>query len=387
MDDLLGIRDLFREEARTIVDRLRQRLPELASDLADGRGLADVVADGVALKGSGALVGLPVVSRAGVLVVRAAELVAERMPHDLGTATTVVDALRASLGALERLLDGCLDDDAATQETILTEMLGQFSPRDRSLLRSTIEGEGGLAPAEGESGRIDSDTLDGIASALTDVLIAETQLGGVERDLETLAAALDPAATGAGTAGPTREVVATLASRAAPARALARAAAELHRRLQEIGLGATALESLVVLHVGDARYALPADDVQALVPAAGDVPSDSIGRTSVSVDGQPLPALDLATCLGHVMTRAPALAAVIAVGGARSALLVARAEVPRLMVLRPLDPLVATHPLLRNTTVGPRGEVVFVLRAAALVGVLQGTVTVPLDSAHPSPRA
>ena len=82
LEDLLGVRELFREEARAILDRLRHRLPELEAELPDVRGLGDVVADGVALKGSAALVGLAVVSQAGVLVVRAAELAAERVTDD-----------------------------------------------------------------------------------------------------------------------------------------------------------------------------------------------------------------------------------------------------------------------------------------------------------------
>jgi hypothetical protein len=56
------------------------------------------------------------------------------------------------------------------------------------------------------------------------------------------------------------------------------------------------------------------------------------------------------------------------------------------MVLRPLDPLLAAHPLLRDVTVGPAGDVVFVLRADALLGVLQGRIGVSGDSAHASTR-
>src|SRR6185436_16090938 len=89
LEDLLGVRELFREEARAILDRLRRRLPELEGEMPDGSGLGDVVADGVALKGSAALVGLTVVSQAGVLVVRAAELAAERATGDPAGATAL----------------------------------------------------------------------------------------------------------------------------------------------------------------------------------------------------------------------------------------------------------------------------------------------------------
>lgn len=388
IDDLLGIRDLFREEARTILDRLRLRLPELVSHLADGHGLADLVADGVALKGSGALVGLPVVSRAGVLIVRAAELAAARASDDLPAATEIVESLRASLGPLERLLDACLDHDGAHQDALLAEVLGHFAPRDRSLLRSAIDGEGATTWLEGDAGkpeaaRISGETLDGIVAGLTDLLIAETQIGGVEREIEAIAASFDDASAPATAA---RELMATLAARTKPARALARAAAEIHRRLRELGLPPTAIESLVVLQVGEARYALAADDVQAVVPAAGGTPPDHTGRTTISLDGDLLSALDLGACLGHATPTRPATAAVVDAGGARFALLVTRAEAPRLMVLRPLDPLLASHPLLRDVTVGPGGNVVFVLRADALLGVLQGRIDVPSDSAQAQTR-
>jgi hypothetical protein len=388
MDDLLGIRDLFREEARTILDRLRLRLPELAGHLADGHGLADVVADGVALKGSGALVGLPVVSRAGVLIVRAAELAAGRAPDDLAAATEVVESLQASLGALERLLDACLDQDASAQDGLLAEVLGHFTPRDRSMLRNAIEGEGTTAWLEGGAGKAETahirgETLDGLVASLTDLLVADTQLGGVEREIEALVASLDQEPPRIGDAGAVvRQVLAALGSRVAPARALTRAAAELHRRLGELGLPPTPVESLMVLHVGEARYALAADDAQVVAPAAGGAPPDGTGRTTISFDGDLLPALDLGTCLGEAAPTAPATAVIVDAAGARFAVLVGRAEAPRLMVRRPLDPLLATHPLLRDATVGPGGMVVFVLRADALLGVLQGRIELPSDSAR-----
>src|SRR6185436_13795942 len=136
------------------------------------RGLAEVVADGVALKGSGALVGLPVVSRAGVLVVRAAELAAERAPHDLAASTGVVESLRAGLGALERLLDACLDRDDAAQDAVLGEVLGHFAPGDRSLLRGRLDGDdaAGWPEPTGEEepapAAVPSETLDGVVRAL-----------------------------------------------------------------------------------------------------------------------------------------------------------------------------------------------------------------------------
>jgi chemotaxis protein histidine kinase CheA len=47
------------------------------------------------------------------------------------------------------------------------------------------------------------------------------------------------------------------------------------------------------------------------------------------------------------------------------------------MVVRPLDALLSRHPLARAATIGARGEVVFVLRATALLDALRSGVAAP----------
>jgi len=386
LDDLLGMRDLFRDEARTILDRLRRRLPELEAELPDARGLGDVVADGVALKGSGALVGLAVVSRAGILVVRAAELAAERAPDDLPGAMAVVASLEASLGALERLLDVCLDGEDAAQDALLTEALDRFAPGDRSTLRRAI-GDPDVAtrptapsrpPDRPPGGRVVDEAVAGLVTALTDLLIANTQLGGVEREIDVLAAALER--SDANDAPIVRQVADALAARAAPARALARAATKLHRWVRTLDPAATPLEPLVVLRVGEACYGVAADDVERVIAVPQVVYPDDAGRITLSLDGDPLTALDLGRYLGTAARATPAMAAVVRARGARCALLVTGAEPPRLMVLRPLDALLSHHPLSRAATIGGRGEVVLVLRTTALVDAAQRRVEVSGDS-------
>lgn len=381
LGDLLGVRDLFREEARAILDRLRRRLPEVEGQLPDAGGLGGVVADGVALKGSGALVGLAVVSRAGILVVRAAELAAERASDDLPRAMAIVASLRASLGALERLLDVCLDGEDAAQDALLAEALDRFAPGDRSVLRSAIDDpDAATRPnaSDGPTGERAVEAVAGLVTALTDLLIADTQLGGVEREIDVLAAALDR--SDANDAPIVRQVADALAARAAPARALARAATELHRWVRTLDPAATPLEPLVLLHVGEACYGVAADDVEGVVAVPQVVPLDEAGRGTLSLDGDPLTALDLGRHLGTVARATPSVASVVRARGVRFALLVTRAEPPRLMVLRPLDALLSHHPLSRAATIGARGEVVLVLRTTALLDALQGLVDVARDS-------
>jgi chemotaxis protein histidine kinase CheA len=374
LEDLLGVRELFREEARAILDRLRRRLPELERGLPDGGGLGDVVADGVALKGSAALVGLAVVSQAGVLVVRAAELAAERASEDPAGATALVAALRASLAPLERLFDVCLDGGHAEQDALLAEALDRFTPRDRSVLRTALEAPsaGPVAPAREP---VVAEAVAGLVTALTDLLIADTQLGGVEQEIDALVAASE--ASNAKETPIMRRVADALAARAAPARALARSAGELHRWVRRLEPAATPLETLVRLHVGEASYALAAEDVEGVAAVAHATHLDEAGRATLSFEGGPLPALDLARYLGGAGSAAPAMAAVVRADGARFALLVTRVEPPRLMVVRPLDALLSRHPLARAATIGARGEVVFVLRATALLDALRSGVAAP----------
>jgi CheW-like domain len=378
--DLLGVRDLFREEARAILDRLRRRLPELESQLPDASGLGDVVADGVALKGSGALVGLAVVSRAGTFVVRAAELAAERAPDDLAGAMAVVASLRASLGALERLLDVCLDGGDAAQDALLAEALDRFAPGDRSILRSAIDAPDVArltAPDGPTGGRVVAEAAAGLVTALTDLLIADTQLGGVERELDVLAAALERG--DASDAPVVRRVADALAARAAPARALTRAASELHRWVRTLNPVATPLEPLVLLHAGDCCYGIAADDVESVVVVPDVLRLDEAGRATLPLEGDPLTALDVGRYLGAAACATPVVAAIVRARGVRFALLVARAESPRLMVLRPLDALLSHHPLSRAATIGGRGEIVLVLRTTALLDALEGRADAPGD--------
>jgi chemotaxis protein histidine kinase CheA len=370
LGDLLGMRELFREEARAILDRLRRRLSGLEGESSDARALADVVADGVALKGSGALVGLAVVSRAGILVVRAAVLAAARTRDDLPGALGVVSSLRASLGTLERLVDVCLEGDEAMQDAVLAEALDRFAPADRSILRSGVDGA---------DDRVVATAVAGIVDALTDLLLADTQLGAVERELDVLATAADR--RDGNEASIVRRIVEALAARAAPARALARSAAELHRWVRTLDARTTALETLVLVHVGEACYGLPADDVERVLPGATAIGADDAGRATFAVDGESLPGLDLGRYLRLGSSAPSSTLAVVRVGNRRFALLVTRAEPPRLMVLRPLDAPLSSHPLARAATIGARGEVVLVLSASALREALEGRTDLPSVSA------
>ncbi len=368
--DLLGMRDLFRDEARTILGRLRRRVTYVEGQLPDAAGLGDVVADGVALKGSGALVGLGVVSRVGILIVRAAELAAERVPGDVPAARATVAALRASFQELERLLDVCLEAGDAAQSALLARALDRFAPGDRAILRSAVDDPAATTVAHGANGRVPGGAAAGLVAALTDLLVAETQLGGVEREIDVLAAALDR--SDANDSPLVRRVADALAARAEPARALARAAIEVHRWVRTVDPRAAALEPLVLLTVGEASYGIATEHVERVLAVPPGLSVDDAGRATMSFDGESVTALDLGRCLGAIAPATPSVAAVVRVRGVRFALLVTGADPPRLMVLRPVDGLLSHHQLSRAATIGPRGEVVFVLRATALLDAVHG---------------
>jgi chemotaxis protein histidine kinase CheA len=140
---------------------------------------------------------------------------------------------------------------------------------------------------------------------------------------------------------------------------------------------ATPLEPLILLHVGESCYGVAADDVECVVAVPQAVHLDEAGRATLSLDGDPLAALDLGRYLRAVARATPSVAAVVRARGARFALLVTRAEPPRLMVLRPLDAVLSHHPLSRAATIGAGGEVILVLRTTALLDALHGRADVP----------
>src|SRR5262249_11702785 len=114
------------------------RLGQLADELGDLSGLAEVAARGHALKGSAALAELPYLSRAGAILQRAAELAAEDAARNHAPAKALVRATRAALGAAQRLLEDSVNGTPESQERLLEEMTGVFHPEARAALLGIV---------------------------------------------------------------------------------------------------------------------------------------------------------------------------------------------------------------------------------------------------------
>jgi len=217
-----AIRDLFRDDARRLLDQMVSKLTRLEADPGDGAELREVAAHGHALMGTAAMVEFPSLSRAGAVLRIALETAASQASRNREAARSLVTATLAALDPAQRMLDDCLDRRAANQERLLSELLGMFEPAQRESLLSSVEAElaasselpefeedepaGEVAPAAtsgtGEAGEAegledgDSSSLDQLDPDLAASLV-ETFLGELKDILaevpDLLARLLDPA--------------------------------------------------------------------------------------------------------------------------------------------------------------------------------------------------
>jgi chemotaxis protein histidine kinase CheA len=339
------LREFFREEAQELLDELRRCAPDITTDL-EHRLTCHTHA--LTLKGSAAQVGLNSVGRAGAILARAIDLLEERSATDADAAAALARAVDASIPALDALITVSLAGDGAAEALRFGELLEHFPAADRVALLTALHGTGGprYRPGPGlfRGAGVLPALADELAGCLIDLALAQTQLAGGEHTL------------------------------AAP---LAHTLTRLHRALGDLGVESPTVESLVVVQTGTARYALPASAVDGVhTLAAGAVSTPATGPI-VILGPERLPALDLGRLAGAAPASPPAAAVVVAVATGRFALLVERAEAPRPMVLRPVEGALAAHPLLPHATVGPDGQLVFVLHAEALHAVLTGAIQLP----------
>jgi chemosensory pili system protein ChpA (sensor histidine kinase/response regulator) len=182
------IRDLFRVEAHELLAGMNQRLGQLAGQLGDGSGLAEIAARGHALKGSAALAELPFLSRAGAILQRAAELAAEGARRNHAAAQDLVRATRAALGPAQRMLDDCLDGSIESQQRLLDELLSVFDPESRAALEGTVRRDEAHAAAMPEFEELAA--LPSEEATADEVL--EKQLEDDRREEYELASGYDP---------------------------------------------------------------------------------------------------------------------------------------------------------------------------------------------------
>lgn len=147
-DALTAIRNVFLDEADSLLAKMAGQLDSLEHDLGDASGLDDVAASGHTLRGSAALARMPSLSEVGAVVERAAELASRRAEQNLEGAQALVRETRAALGPARRMVDRARAGDLEADEALLREMHETFSPTHRADLASRESVEGDTAPLE-----------------------------------------------------------------------------------------------------------------------------------------------------------------------------------------------------------------------------------------------
>jgi chemosensory pili system protein ChpA (sensor histidine kinase/response regulator) len=128
----------------------------------------------------------------------------------------------------------------------------------------------------------------------------------------------------------------------------------------------TAIDEVLLVQTGTQLFALPVGLVDQVIPV--DV-SDLLRRTprTVTVHGDMLPALVLAPLVGEPAPLEQAVAVVLRTGGRAMALVVDRVQAQHEAVIRPLGPMLETHPLLAGAVISGTGAVILVLHAGQLL--------------------
>jgi chemotaxis protein histidine kinase CheA/ActR/RegA family two-component response regulator len=128
----------------------------------------------------------------------------------------------------------------------------------------------------------------------------------------------------------------------------------------------TSIDEVLLVQCGAQLFALPVGLVDQVVPV--DV-SDLLRRTprTVVVRNGVLPALVLAPFVGEPAPMDSASAVVLRTNGGALALVVDRVQAQHEAVIRPLGPVLESHPLLAGAVVSGTGAVILVLHVARLV--------------------
>ena len=391
--DLDEMRHLFREEARALLEQMRTGLGHLVVTPGDGSGFDELIACGRTLQGSGALVAVPAVSRAGALLAQAATLASDRLPTDPAASATLTRTMVTSLAVVDRLVEICVAADDPTQNALLDEFLAQFAATDRALIADGSASESATPAGDARPGAtlLELGASEALIADLTDLLVAHSELSSTEGEfgaLHTVLQGVRQRLTERLTANPPAEPVRALVDqavtaldqcaaiidrRSTAALALTQAVEHVHRTVATPLALPTPIEPLIVMDVDGTAYAVVDREVEAVHVLDATQLERAGGRLRVRLGDEPLAAIDLGTLIAKTAQWSPTTAVVLRANGQRFVVLAGDVQAPRPMVLRTLDGILAHHPLVQQATVGSRGEAVFVLSATALRGALDAS--------------
>ena len=388
--DLDEMRDLFREEARALLAQLRTNLEHLVVTPGDGSGFDELIACGGTLQGSGALVAVPAVSRAGALLAQAAGLARDRLSTNPAASATLTRTMATSLAVVDRLVEICVAADDSSQNALLDEFLAQFPAADRGLIADGIAIESAASAGDARPGAtlLEIGASEALIAHLTDLLVAHSELGSTDGEVEALHTTLrsvqlrltDRLATNSPpelvralvdqAVNALDQCAAIIDRRTAAALALTQAVEHVHRTVAtSLGLP-TPIEPVIVMDVDGTSYAVVDREVESVHVLDATHLERTGSSLRVRLGDEPLVAVDLGTLIAKTAQWSPTTAVVLRVDGQRFAVLAGDVQAPRPMVLRTLEGILAHHPLVQQATVGSHGEAVFVLSATALRGAL-----------------
>jgi chemosensory pili system protein ChpA (sensor histidine kinase/response regulator) len=132
----------------------------------------------------------------------------------------------------------------------------------------------------------------------------------------------------------------------------------------------TAIDEVLLLQTGGQSFVLPIDFIEQVMAIEITELAEVGGQPMLQVRNELLPVLFLAPLVGEPAPIESAVAVLVRAAGRAMALIVDRVHAQHEVVIRPLGPLLDTHPFLSGATISGAGTVIFVLHVGRLFDVL-----------------
>ena len=132
----------------------------------------------------------------------------------------------------------------------------------------------------------------------------------------------------------------------------------------------TSIDEVLVLQAGAQSFALPIDFIEQVMAIEMAELMQVDGQPMLKVRNELLPVLILAPLVGEPAPAENAVAVLLRAGDRAMALIVNRVHAQQEVVIRPLGPLLDTHPFLSGATISGAGTVIFVLHVGRLFDML-----------------
>jgi chemosensory pili system protein ChpA (sensor histidine kinase/response regulator) len=132
----------------------------------------------------------------------------------------------------------------------------------------------------------------------------------------------------------------------------------------------TSIDEVLLLQAGAQSFALPIDFIEQVMAIELAELMQVDGQPMLKVRNELLPVLILAPLVGEPAPAENAVAVLLRAGDRAMALIVNRVHAQQEVVIRPLGPLLDTHPFLSGATISGAGAVIFVLHVGRLFDML-----------------